>query len=114
MIGGAVVFVCILLVDFGIAKYQEAQVRARGARIAKLAEIALSGLQSEVQSVSDLGDGRYELAVYLWNATGDKPTYTMSPDMRGYVQVGKVWRGLPVEATEEGARGGLRDEGKKA
>src|SRR5215472_257376 len=30
VIGGAVVFVCILLVDFGLAKYQETQARARG------------------------------------------------------------------------------------
>jgi hypothetical protein len=82
VLGGAVVFVGILLIDFGVAKYQEIQVRERGARIAKLADIALSRLQSEVQSVSDLGDGRYELAVYLWNAAGDQSIYVMSPDMR--------------------------------
>jgi ABC-type lipoprotein export system ATPase subunit len=103
VLGGAVVFVGILLVDFGVAKYQEAQVRARGARIAKLAEIALSRLQGEVQSVSDLGDGRYELAVDLSNATGDEPIYVMSPDMRGYVQVGKVWQELPLKPTDDGA-----------
>ena len=111
-IGGAVVFVCILLVDFGLAKYQEAQVRARGARIAKLAEIALSRLQGEVQSVSDLGDGRYELAVDLSNATGDEPIYVMSPDMRGYVQVGKVWQELPLKPTDDDASGVLKIEGK--
>ena len=105
-------FVCILLVDFGLAKYQEAQVRARGARIAKLAEIALSSLQGEVQSVSDLGDGRYELAVDLSNATGDEPIYVMSPDMRGYVQVGKVWQELPLKSTDDDASGVLKIEGK--
>ena len=72
VLGGAVVFLGVLLLDFGVAKYQETQVRARGARIAKLAEMALSSLEGEVQSVSDLGDGRYELAVSLWNATGDE------------------------------------------
>jgi putative ABC transport system ATP-binding protein/macrolide transport system ATP-binding/permease protein/lipoprotein-releasing system ATP-binding protein len=112
MIGGAVVFLGILLIDFGLAKYQETQVRARGSRIAKLAEIALSSLQSEVQSVSDLGDGRYELAVYLWNATGDQPIYVMSPDMRGYVQVGKVWQELPLKPIDDGASGVLKIEGK--
>ena len=112
VIGGAVVFVCILLVDFGLAKYQETQVRARGARIAKLAEIALSSLQGEVQSVSDLGDGRYELAVDLSQATGDEPIYVMSPDMRGYVQVGKVWQELPLKPTDDAASGVLKIEGK--
>jgi len=111
-IGGAVVFVCILLVDFGLAKYQEAHVRARGARIAKLAEMALSSLQGEVQSVSDLGDGRYELAVDLSNATGDEPIYVMSPDMRGYVQVGKVWQELPLKPTDDDGSGVLKIEGK--
>ena len=111
-IGGAVVFVCILLVDFGLAKFQETQVRARGARIAKLAEMALSSLQGEVQSVSDLGEGRYELAVDLSNATGDEPIYVMSPDMRGYVQVGKVWQELPLKPTDDDASGVLKIEGK--
>jgi len=111
-IGGAVVFVCILLVDFGLAKFQETQVRARGARIAKLAEMALSSLQGEVQSVSDLGDGRYELAVDLSNATGDEPIYVMSPDMHGYVQVGKVWQELPLKPTDDDASGVLKIEGK--
>jgi putative ABC transport system ATP-binding protein/macrolide transport system ATP-binding/permease protein/lipoprotein-releasing system ATP-binding protein len=85
----------ILLVDFGVAKYQEMQVRARGAWIAKLAEIALSSLQGDIQSVADLGDGHYQLAVYLLNAGGGEPIYVMSPDMRAYVQVGKVWQEVP-------------------
>src|SRR5215469_11447276 len=54
---GAAIFAGILLIDFGVAKFQEIQLRERGARVAKLAEMALSRLQGEVQSVSDLGDG---------------------------------------------------------
>jgi putative ABC transport system ATP-binding protein/macrolide transport system ATP-binding/permease protein/lipoprotein-releasing system ATP-binding protein len=111
-LGGAAVFIGILVVDFGVAKYQEMQVRARGARIAQLAEIGLSSLQSQVQSVTDLGDGHYELAVYLLNATDDQPIYIMSPDMRGYVQTGKVWRELPLRATDDSASGVLKIEGK--
>jgi putative ABC transport system ATP-binding protein/macrolide transport system ATP-binding/permease protein/lipoprotein-releasing system ATP-binding protein len=111
-LGGAAVFIGILVVDFGVAKYQEMQVRARGARIAQLAEIALSSLQSEVQSVTDLGDGHYELAVNLLNTTDDQPIYVMSPDMRGYVQTGKVWRELPLRATDDSASGVLKIEGK--
>ena len=112
VLGGAVVFVGILLIDFGVAKYQEIQVRERGAQIAKLAEMALSTLQSDVQSVSDLGDGRYELAVYLSNVGGDQPIYVMSPDMRGYVQVGKIWQEVPLKPTDDGASGVLKIEGK--
>ena len=108
---GAAIFAGILLIDFGVAKYQEMQLRERGARVAKLAEMALSSLQGEVQSVSDLGDGRYELAVYLWNVS-DEPIYIMSPDMHAYVQVGKVWQEVPLASTEDNLGGVLKIEGK--
>jgi putative ABC transport system ATP-binding protein/macrolide transport system ATP-binding/permease protein/lipoprotein-releasing system ATP-binding protein len=103
VLGGAVVFLGVMLIDFGVAKYQQTQVRARGAKIAKLAEMALSSLEGEVQSVSDIGDGRYELSVSLWNATGEQSIYVMSPDMHGYVQVGKIWQELPLKPTDDGA-----------
>ena len=48
------VFIGILLLDLGIAKYQDIQGRERGARIARLAQLALSSLQSDVEAVSDL------------------------------------------------------------
>ena len=108
---GTAIFAGILLIDFGVAKYQEMQLRERGARVAKLAEMALSRLQGEVQSVTDLGDGRYELAVYLWNVSDD-PIYVMSPEMHAYVQVGKVWQEVPLASTDDNAGGVLKIEGK--
>jgi ABC-type lipoprotein export system ATPase subunit len=108
---GAAIFAGILLIDFGVAKYQEMQLRERGARVARLAETALSRLQGEVNSVSDLGDGRYELAVYLWNVS-DEPIYVMSPDMHAYVQVGKVWQEVPLASTDDNVGGVLKIEGK--
>jgi ABC-type lipoprotein export system ATPase subunit len=100
LIGGSAILVTFLLADFGIAKYQAIQVRDRGARLARLAEMALSRLQADVQSVTDLGDGRYELAVSLWNVSGETPIYVMSPDMHGYVQVGKIWQEVPLEPAD--------------
>jgi putative ABC transport system ATP-binding protein/macrolide transport system ATP-binding/permease protein/lipoprotein-releasing system ATP-binding protein len=107
-----VVFAGILLIGFGVARYQEMRVRERGAQIAKLAEMALSTLQSDVQSVSDLGDGRYELAVNLSNV-GDQPIYVMSPDMRGYVQVGKIWQEVPLKPTDDSSNGVQKIDGKR-
>jgi ABC-type lipoprotein export system ATPase subunit len=112
LLGGVAILASILLVDFGVAKYQEMQVRDRGARIAQLAEMALSRLQADVQSVSDLGDGRYELAVYLWDVGGDTPIYVMSPDMHAYVQVGNLWQEVPLEPADNSAGGVLKIEGK--
>jgi putative ABC transport system ATP-binding protein/macrolide transport system ATP-binding/permease protein/lipoprotein-releasing system ATP-binding protein len=108
---GAAIFAGILLIDLGVAKYQEMQLRERGARVAKLAEMALSRLQGEVQSVTDLGDGRYELAVDLSNVSDD-PIYVMSPEMHAYVQVGKIWQEVPLASAEDNAGGVLKIEGK--
>jgi putative ABC transport system ATP-binding protein/macrolide transport system ATP-binding/permease protein/lipoprotein-releasing system ATP-binding protein len=113
LIGGAAVFAGILLVDFAVAQYQEMQVREHGARLAKLAELALATLQGEVTSVSDLGEGRYELGVALSNVSGEQPIFVMSPDMRAYVQVGKVWREVPLTPIDDGTGNVSKVEGKR-
>jgi putative ABC transport system ATP-binding protein/macrolide transport system ATP-binding/permease protein/lipoprotein-releasing system ATP-binding protein len=101
LIGGAAIFAGILLVDFAVAQYQELQLRERGARLAKLAELGLASLQGEVTSISDLGDGRYELAVSLSNVSGEQAIYVMSPEMRAYVQTGKVWQEVPLTPIDD-------------
>ena len=67
--------------------------------------MALSSLQSDMQSVTDLGGGRYQLAVSLLNAGGGEPIYVMSPDMHAYVQVGMVWQEVPLRPVDDGAGG---------
>ena len=112
LLAGVTIFAGVLLVDFAVAKYQELQVHAHGAQLAKLAEMALASLQGEVQSVSDLGDGRYELALSLSNVGGEQPIFVMSPDMRAYVQVGKIWQEVPLTPTDDGAGSVLKIDGK--
>ena len=97
-------FAGILVVDFGV--------REHGARLARLAEMALASLQGDVQSISELGEGRYELAMYLSNVGSEQPIYVMSPDMRAYVQVGKIWQEVPLTPTDDEAGGVLKIEGK--
>ncbi len=110
---GAMIFAAILLLDFGIGKYQQTQVRERALRLATLQHVALNSLRGDVQSIIDLGDGRYELTTYLQNVGGGQPIYVMSPDLRAYVQVGTVWQELPMKPAEEGASGVLKIEGKQ-
>jgi len=112
LLSGAAVLAGVVLLDFGVAKYQEMQVRARGERITRLADLALSSLQSDVQSVADLGDGRYELTVYLLNAGGGDPIYVMLPDMHAYVQVGSVWQEVPLRPADSNVGDVLRIDGK--
>jgi putative ABC transport system ATP-binding protein/macrolide transport system ATP-binding/permease protein/lipoprotein-releasing system ATP-binding protein len=111
-IWGAVILGGVLLANLGAAKYQEKHLLEREQRKAQLADMALSRLQAELQSVEDLGDGRYELAVSLRNAGGDAPIYVMLPDMRAYIQVGKVWQEVPVEASGSNPGGVSKIEGK--
>ena len=102
----------ILLADFGIDKYQKMRVRQRDARVAALQHLALNSLRGDVQSVADLGDGRYELTTYLENV-GGSPIYVMAPDLRAYVQVKTVWQEVPMKPIEDAASGVLKIEGKQ-
>ncbi|MET0924599.1 MAG: ABC transporter ATP-binding protein [Xanthobacteraceae bacterium] len=111
LLTGAVLLGAVLLANFGIGKYQDSQVRERAARIATLQHIALNGLRGDVQSVSDLGEGRYELTTYLQNVGGEQPIYVMAPDLRAYVQVGAIWQEVSMRPTEAAANGVMRIEG---
>jgi putative ABC transport system ATP-binding protein/macrolide transport system ATP-binding/permease protein/lipoprotein-releasing system ATP-binding protein len=89
------------------------RVREREARSLALQHLALNSLRGDVQSVTDLGDGRYELTTYLQNVGGGPPIYVMSPDLRAYVQVKTVWQEVPMKPIEDSASGVLRIEGKQ-
>jgi len=103
-----VVFGGILLANFGVEKYQELRIRERAARLSALRHMALNSLRGDVQSVSDLGDGRYELTTYLQNVAAGEPIYVMSPDMRAYVQVRTVWQEIPMKPGDDSAAGAVR------
>jgi ABC-type lipoprotein export system ATPase subunit len=113
VVGAAAALAAVLLLDFGVRSYQEAQLRQRGAALARLSDLALNALQGEVRSVSDRGEGRYELALSLRNSAPDRPIYVMSPDLRAYVQVGKLWREVPLEPEDEAAGSVLRIDGEQ-
>ena len=108
----AVIFAAVLAVDFGVEKYQAMRVRERAARIAALQHLALNRLRGDVQSVADLGEGRYELTTYLQNV-GSEPIYVMAPEMRAYVQVASMWQELPLTARDDSASGVTKIEGKQ-
>jgi len=113
LIAAAVIFAAILAADVGVEKYQAMQVRERAARVAALQHLALNRLRGDVQSVADLGDGRYELTTYLENVGGAEPIYVMAPDMRAYVQVGTVWQEVPLTPADDGVTGVTKIEGKQ-
>jgi hypothetical protein len=108
---GAILLGGVLTTNFAVGKYQEQQVRERAARVAALQHMALNSLRGDVQSVADLGEGRYELTTYLQNVGGDQPIYVMSPELRAYVQVGPAWQEIAMQPADERAGGVTRIEG---
>jgi putative ABC transport system ATP-binding protein/macrolide transport system ATP-binding/permease protein/lipoprotein-releasing system ATP-binding protein len=113
LVTAAIAFGGVLVTNFAIGKYQDKQVREHAARTAALQHMALNSLRGDVQSVRDLGDGRYELTTYLQNVAGDRPIYVMSPELRAYIQVGTVWQEVSMAPTDEGARGVLKIEDRQ-
>ena len=109
LMAGAAIFAGILLANFAAEQYQDLQVRERAARLAALRHLALNGLRGDVQSVADLGDGRYELTTYLQNV-GGRSIYVMPPDMRAYVQVKTTWQEVPMTPSAESANGARKIE----
>jgi len=110
---GALGFAAVLLADLGVAKYQEMRVRERREHLAALETLALAGLRGNIESVADLGDGRYELTLYLWNVAGDRPIYVMSPSVHAYVQVGRGWQEIPLSPLDGSAAAVLKITGKQ-
>jgi putative ABC transport system ATP-binding protein/macrolide transport system ATP-binding/permease protein/lipoprotein-releasing system ATP-binding protein len=112
LLAAVVIFGAVLLADFGVERYQQMRVRERAARVAALQQLALNSLRGDVQSVTDLGDGRYELTTYLENV-GAAPIYVLSPDMRAYIQVRTTWQEVPMQPIDESANGVMKIEGKQ-
>src|SRR5262249_32273350 len=69
----AVLFIAVSVLGYGAGRYQEMRLTDSRQKQSELESLALSSLRSDVQSVRDLGDGRYELTLYLWNVSGGKP-----------------------------------------
>ena len=111
---GVVGFAAVLLADLGLAKFQALRVSERRARLAALETMALAGLRGNIQSIASLGEGRYELTLTLWNVSGDRPIYVMSPSVQAYVQVGRVWQEIPLRPAGESTGAVLKITGKQA
>jgi putative ABC transport system ATP-binding protein/macrolide transport system ATP-binding/permease protein/lipoprotein-releasing system ATP-binding protein len=88
-------------------------VREHRERLLALETMALAGLRGNIESVADLGDGRYELTLYLWNVAGDRPIYVMAPSVQAYVQVGRVWQEIPLRPLDGSAAAVLKITGKQ-
>ncbi|WOJ88163.1 ABC transporter ATP-binding protein [Methylocapsa polymorpha] len=107
------VFTLVLLGNYSLARYQRYQAALRRERLAALEELATSTLKSEIDSVTRMGDGHYEVTIYLENTGGDKPIYVMTPSVQGFIQVGSDWQEAPLTPVAESVASVLKVTGKQ-
>jgi ABC-type lipoprotein export system ATPase subunit len=108
-----VLFLAVMLAGYGVGRYQQMKLEEAGRKHSALETLALSSLRSDVQSVREFGDGRYELTLYLWNVRGEKPIFVMSSGVQAYVQVGLVWQELKLKPEDAVANSVLEIVGKQ-
>jgi energy-coupling factor transporter ATP-binding protein EcfA2 len=114
MATGLAVFAIVTAVNFGVDRYQRYQLQQRREQLAALEELATGTLRGEIANVSSLGDGRYQVEIYLENAGGAKqPIYVMSPTVQAFVQVGFDWQEVPLTPDSDATASVLKVVGKQ-
>jgi ABC-type lipoprotein export system ATPase subunit len=111
--GAALVFLLVMITNAGVERYQRKQVKARQERLTALEELATSTLRSDVDSITSLGDNRYEVTIYLENTRSDPPIYVLSPSVQAFVQVGTDWREAPLAPIADASASVLKVTGRQ-
>jgi predicted ABC-type transport system involved in lysophospholipase L1 biosynthesis ATPase subunit len=112
LVAAGTVFLVAAAANYGVARYQRHEAALRRERLAALEELATSTLKSEIDAIAGLGEGRYEVTIYLENA-GDKPIYVMAPSLQAFIQVGSEWRELPLTPIVGGGASVLKIIGRE-
>jgi hypothetical protein len=107
LVGGAAIFACILLLNFGIGKYQETQIRKRGSRIAQLADMALSQLEADIQAVISEGQAVVQERALMSLRSFHRETVTTALQSVGRCRL-LSYEVLKIAALFEAARNKIR------
>jgi putative ABC transport system ATP-binding protein/macrolide transport system ATP-binding/permease protein/lipoprotein-releasing system ATP-binding protein len=109
----AMLFLVVMAANYGASRYQQMRLQRAREKQAALETLALNRLRGDVQAIRDLGDGRYELTLYLWNTGGGKPIYVLSSGVQAYVQVDTNWEELTLQPVDQTADSVLAITGKQ-
>jgi hypothetical protein len=94
-----IIIVLILLTLFGVDYYvgyqQNRLLAEKAAQKKKIEQLAWYSLRGEVKEVSYAGH-RYRIALKFENAFPEEEMYIMLPQVRCLVQVGTLWKEVPV------------------
>jgi putative ABC transport system ATP-binding protein/macrolide transport system ATP-binding/permease protein/lipoprotein-releasing system ATP-binding protein len=109
----AMLFLVVIAANYGATRYQQMRLQRAREKQASLETLALNRLRGDVQAIRDLGNGRYELTLYLWNVGGGKPIYVMSSGVQAYVQVDTNWEELALQPVDQAADSVLAINGRQ-
>jgi putative ABC transport system ATP-binding protein/macrolide transport system ATP-binding/permease protein/lipoprotein-releasing system ATP-binding protein len=109
----AILFLVAVGANYGASRYQQTRLQRARETQSALETMALNRLRGDVQAIRDLGDGHYELTLYLWNTSGGKPIYVMSSGVQAYVQVDTNWEELALQPVDQTLNAVLEVNGKQ-
>lgn len=109
----AILSLVVMIVGYGLGRFQEMRLTDARQKRSALESLALSSLRGDVQGVRELGDGRYELILYLWNVGDGKPIFVLSSGVQAYVQVGSTWQELTLKPLDSSINSVLQIVGKQ-
>lgn len=109
----AILFLVVTIVGYGVGRFQQMRLTEASERRSALESLALSSLRGDVQAVREVGDGRYELTLYLWNVGDGKAIFVLSSGVQAYVQVGTTWQELTLKPIDSSTNSVLEIVGKQ-
>lgn len=103
----------LLLLDYGVGKYQSMQIERQRQADLVLENKAFSGIYSELVKVELEPDKKtYRLTMALQSADPATPLYVMVEPTRVFEQAGLVWREVPSQMLEQKAAGVVKLTGR--
>jgi hypothetical protein len=98
----AAILLALFLLDYYVGYQQNKLLAEKAAQKKKIERLAWYSLRGEVKEVSYAGH-RYRIALKFENAFPEEEMYIMLPQVRCLVQVGTIWKEVPV--TDPDAKG---------
>ena len=86
--------------NYGVGKYQQAQVAERKAARQELQEVALYRMRAEVDNLAAGPDHSYLLTLYAQNLEPETSLFLMAPEVRAFIQVGLEWQEVPLRSED--------------
>lgn len=92
----SIIILSLILLDFVIGYRQEEFLRKRVVLRKRLEKLAYYCLRSDIENVEYTQNGEYRITIRFENVFDYKDLYIMLPSINVFVQVGTLWKEVPV------------------